>query len=44
VTASSNTLSTATFSGLNLTGPVRFKVAMDGAPTARLNLDDFRIQ
>jgi len=43
-TASSNTLSTATFSGLNLTGPVRFKLAVDGAPTARLNLDDFRIQ
>ena len=44
VTASSNTLSTATFSGLNLTGPVRFKLAVDGIPTARLNLDDFLIQ
>jgi len=44
VTASSNTLSTATFSGLNLTGPVRFKVAPDGIPTARLCLDDFQIQ
>ncbi|WIL20291.1 immunoglobulin domain-containing protein [Geothrix sp.] len=44
VTASSNTLSTATFSGLNLTGPVRFKLAVDGTPAARLNLDDFRIQ
>lgn len=44
VTASSNTLSTATFSGINLTGPVRFKLAVDGIPTARLNLDDFLIQ
>ena len=44
VTASSNTLSTATFSGLNLVGPVRFKLAVEGTPTARLNLDDFRIQ
>jgi DNA/RNA endonuclease G (NUC1) len=44
VTASSNTLSTATFSGLNLTGPVRFKLAVDGTPAARLNLDDFLIQ
>ncbi len=44
VTASSNTLSTATFSGLNLTGPVRFKLAVDGTPTARLCLDDFLIQ
>lgn len=44
VTASSNTLSTATFSGLGLTGPVRFKLAVEGTPTARLNLDDFVIQ
>ena len=44
VTASSNTLSTATFSGLALTGPVRFKLAVDGTPAARLNLDDFLIQ
>jgi DNA/RNA endonuclease G (NUC1)/ribonucleotide monophosphatase NagD (HAD superfamily) len=44
VIASSNTLSTATFSGLTLTGPVRFKLAVDGTPTARLNLDDFVIQ
>jgi len=44
VTASSNTLGTATFSGLALAGPVRFKLAVDGTPTARLNLDDFQIQ
>ena len=44
VTASSNTLSTATFSGLSLTGPIRFKLAVDGTPTARLNLDDFIVQ
>jgi DNA/RNA endonuclease G (NUC1) len=44
VTASSNTLSTATFSGLALSGAVRFKLAVDGTPTARLNLDDFQIQ
>jgi DNA/RNA endonuclease G (NUC1)/PKD repeat protein len=44
VTATSNTLSTATFSGLSLTGPIRFKLAVDGTPTARLNLDDFVIQ
>lgn len=44
VTASSNSLNTATFSGLNLTGPVRFKLAVDGIPAARLCLDDFLIQ
>lgn len=44
VTASSNTLSTATFNGLSLTGPVRFKLAVEGTPTARLNLDDFIVQ
>ncbi|WP_243316225.1 immunoglobulin domain-containing protein [Geothrix paludis] len=44
VTASSNTLSTATFSGLTLTGPVRFKLAVEGTPAARLNLDDFVVQ
>ena len=44
VTASSNTLGTTTFSGLNLTGPVRFKLAVDGTPTARLILNDFLIQ
>jgi DNA/RNA endonuclease G (NUC1) len=44
VTATSNTLSTATFSGLSLTGPIRFKLAVDGTPTGRLNLDDFVIQ
>jgi hypothetical protein len=44
VTASSNTLSTATFEGLSLTGPVRFKLAVDGTPAARLNLDDFVVK
>jgi len=44
VTASSNGLNTATCSGLNLTGPVRFKLAVDGIPAARLCLDDFLIQ
>ncbi|WP_243300793.1 immunoglobulin domain-containing protein [Geothrix oryzisoli] len=44
VTATSNTLSTATFGGLSLTGPIRFKMAVDGTPTARLNLDDFVVQ
>ena len=43
-TASSNTLSTATFNGLSLVGPIRFKLAVDGTPTARLNLDDFVVQ
>lgn len=44
VTASSNSLSTVTFKGLSLTGPVRFKLAVEGAPAARLNLDDFIVQ
>ena len=44
VTATSNTLSTATFGGLSLTGPVRLKLAVEGTPTARLNLDDVVIQ
>jgi len=44
VTAGSNTLTTAPFSGLTLTGPIRFKLAVDGTPTARLNLDDFLVQ
>lgn len=44
VTAGSNTLSTVTFSGLSLAGPVRFKLAVEGTPTARLNLDDFIVQ
>lgn len=44
VTATSNTLSTATFGGLSLTGPIRFKLAVDGTPTGRLNLDDFVVQ
>jgi PKD repeat protein len=44
VTATSNTLSPVTFSGLSLTGPIRFKLAVDGTPTGRLNLDDFVVQ
>ena len=44
VTATSNTLSTATFGGLSLTGPIRFKLAVDGTPSGRLNLDDFVVQ
>jgi len=43
VTASSNTLGTATFSGLALAGPVRFKLAVDGTPLAGLKLDGFQI-